>query len=236
MSYCVNCGVELDSSAKKCALCDTPVYHPLKKIEKDVTAPFSDSPMVPANMKSKFVAVIVTYILLVPNIVCALINVFTNPDNLWFIYVASTSALLWVLFVVPFLVKKQRPYLMWVFDTLAVSLYVLVFYSKNFGGGKWYFYIALPIILIVSACVLAYIYWMRKRRHHWTSKVLHVFVDLVISLTVTSLCFWLNGGEYLLASEICSIIDVCCIALLFFWIYANKSKKVRAWLERKVFV
>ena len=28
MSYCVNCGVELDNSAKKCALCATPVVNP----------------------------------------------------------------------------------------------------------------------------------------------------------------------------------------------------------------
>ena len=30
MSYCVNCGVELDSTLKRCPLCDTIVYHPEK--------------------------------------------------------------------------------------------------------------------------------------------------------------------------------------------------------------
>ena len=28
MSYCVNCGVELDNSTLKCPLCDTPVINP----------------------------------------------------------------------------------------------------------------------------------------------------------------------------------------------------------------
>ena len=28
MSYCVNCGVELDSSAEKCVLCNTVVINP----------------------------------------------------------------------------------------------------------------------------------------------------------------------------------------------------------------
>ena len=28
MSYCVNCGVELDASAKICPLCNTPVINP----------------------------------------------------------------------------------------------------------------------------------------------------------------------------------------------------------------
>ncbi len=234
MSYCVNCGVELDSSAKKCALCDTPVYHPQRVVEEDSFAPFSDKVVIPQNMKRKFVALIATYILLIPNIVCLFINIFTSPENLWFIFIGSSSLLFWVVFIFPFLAKKLHPYLMWAFDTIAAALYVLVFYSQNFGGGKWYFTIALPIILIVSACILAFIYWDRKRKHHWTSKVLHVFVDLVISLSVASVCFLLN--DHMLRFEICLIIDACCLALLFFWLYANKSKKVRAWLANKVFV
>ena len=42
MSYCVNCGVELDDSAKKCALCSTPVINPNIQEKPDETpAPFS---------------------------------------------------------------------------------------------------------------------------------------------------------------------------------------------------
>lgn len=234
MSYCVNCGVELDASAKKCALCDTPVYHPSKKQEPPTPAPFSDIPVVPQNMKKKFVALIISYILLIPNIVCVFINLFTSPENLWFIFVVSTSLLLWVVLVFPFLSRKLHPYMMWAFDTVAVALYTFVFHAQNFGGDKWYFGIALPIILIVSACVLAFIYWDRRRKHHWTSKVLHIFIDLVITLSVASACFFLN--DHLIKAEVCLIIDVCCLALVFFWLYANKSKKVRAWLSRKVFV
>lgn len=234
MSYCVNCGVELDATAKKCVLCDTPVYHPTKKIEEDATTPFSDIPEIPQNMKKKFVALIVTYILLIPNIVCLFINLFTSPENLWFIFVGSTSLLSWIVLVFPFLSKKLHPYMMWAFDTVAVALYTYVFQSQNFGGEKWYFSIALPIILIISACVLAFIYWDRRRKHHWTSKVLHIFIDLVICLSVASLCTYLSN--HIITAEVFLVVDACCIALFFFWLYANKSKKVRAWLSRKVFV
>lgn len=234
MSYCVNCGVELDASAKKCVLCDTPVYHPHRPVEKDVSTPFSDKPVIPTNIKNKFVALIISYIILIPNIVCIFINLFTSPENLWFIFMGSTSLLLWVVFVFPFFTRKLHPYIMWAFDTLAVSLYTFVFYSQNFGGDKWYFGIALPIIGIVSLAVLCYIYWDRKRKHHWTSKVLHIFIDLVICLGVAALCFFLGG--HIVKAEGCLIADVCCLALVFFWLYANKSQKVRAWLANKVFV
>ncbi|MBR0536326.1 MAG: hypothetical protein IIX14_08120 [Clostridia bacterium] len=234
MSYCVNCGVELDASATKCVLCDTPVYNPHEKKEEKIVAPFSDISVVPQNMKKKFAALIITYIILIPNIVCALINIFLSPEKLWFIFMGSSSLLFWVVFIFPFLSKKLHPYRMWAFDTVAVALYTFVFHSQNFGGDKWYFGIALPIILITSACVLAFIHWDRKRKHHWTSKVLHIFVDLVITLSVASLCFFVNNR--IIGAEVCVIIDACCLALLFFWLYANKSKKVRAWLSRKVFV
>ena len=39
MSYCVNCGVELEPSLKKCPLCNTPVINPneLQKIGEAVS-------------------------------------------------------------------------------------------------------------------------------------------------------------------------------------------------------
>ena len=123
---------------------------------------------------------------------------------------------------------------MWGFDTVAVALYTLVFYANDPSDAKWYFQVALPIIAIVSACVFYFIYWYRQRKRHWTSKVLHIFVDLVISLSVASLCFFLNN--YTVNSQITLVSGVCCLALVFFWLYANKSKKVRAWLAKKLFV
>ena len=58
MSYCVNCGVELDASAKQCALCGTPVYHPDKPpVEATEAAlPFSPVPVIPEGVKKRFIA------------------------------------------------------------------------------------------------------------------------------------------------------------------------------------
>ncbi len=234
MSYCVNCGVELDQTAKKCALCDTPVYHPAAKVEPNEPTPFSQTPVIPTNVKQKFVALVISYILLIPNIVCLLINLFVNPDNLWFVFVAASSFLAWVVFVFPFFTKKLHPYIMWAFDTVTLALYVFVFHANNLGGEKWYLGIALPFISTVSLCVLGFIHWVRKRKRHWTSKMLLIFIDLVISLSV--LCVCLFFAEKTISFNVFLVIDTCCLALVFFWLYANKSKKVRAWLSKKIFV
>ena len=233
MSYCVNCGVELDASAKKCALCDTPVYNPSQKPVKDATTPFSQIPVIPTSMKQKFVALIVTYIFLIPNLVCVFINLFVTPEKLWFVYVLSSSLLCWVVFVLKKKKKKLHPYIMWIFDTIAIAAYVFVFHANDMGDRKWYFVIALPTIIITSLCTVYFIYWVRKRKHHWTSTVLHVFVDLIIILSVLCVCLFI--AQQILLFDIFVVIDVCCLALFFFWLYANKSKKLRAWMGRKMF-
>ena len=43
MPYCVNCGVELETSCKSCPLCDTEVIIP-KKLKKDIVEAPSYSP------------------------------------------------------------------------------------------------------------------------------------------------------------------------------------------------
>ena len=40
MSYCVNCGVELDQTAQVCPLCHTPVINPKQPVDRISPPPF----------------------------------------------------------------------------------------------------------------------------------------------------------------------------------------------------
>ena len=161
MSYCVNCGVELDASAKKCALCSTPVMNPNITEPENVKAPFSETPHIPKKIKTRFVALLASMIILVPNIVCLLINVFIFSDAFWSLYISATSFLVWAIFVLPFFTeKKARPYLMWCFDTISVALYVWFFFAVGNENIDWYLKGMLPIILVISALVLIFMIWV----------------------------------------------------------------------------
>ena len=230
MSYCVNCGVELDESAKKCALCDTPVYDPL--INKEADKPFSNVPKIPDGIKQRFIVAIISVILLIPNVVCLFVNLFFSPSFYWFVYVLASSLLVWVVFVFPFITKKPLPYLMWGFDTLACAAYIYVFYAMFRENNLWYFKIALPITLTVSLCVLIYIIWLRKKKHHWSSKMLHIAIDVFVSAAVACLAFFLSGLR--IAAEIFLIIALSELVFVAFSVYCNRSKKVRAWLSKKL--
>ena len=83
MSYCVNCGVELDDSAKKCVLCGTQVINPAKAENKDVPiAPFSEEVYLPKTVKARFLAGLFSIIMLVPNMACFLVNMLVFPGTL----------------------------------------------------------------------------------------------------------------------------------------------------------
>ena len=99
MSYCVNCGVELDKSASKCALCSTPVVNPNIPVPDTSRPPFSSEEHMPKEVTIRLVSIIASMVIVVPNIVCMLINAIFFKGSFWSLYLASTSFLLWVIFL-----------------------------------------------------------------------------------------------------------------------------------------
>ncbi len=238
MSYCVNCGVELDRSAKKCALCGTPVINPNESKDKPLNepTPFSEKTFYPAEIKRRFVAYVITMVMLIPNMVCTFINALFLKGGFWSFYVSSTSLLLWVVFVFPFFTKKLRPYLMWLFDTLAVCAYVFFFFVMGYEGKQtWFFNVALPIIIAVSVLVLIYMVWVKRKKRHWVLKFLLITAETAVASFFCGAVLDINYGvKY--AFEIGAIVFVCCLALTGFLTFCYFSKHMREWLSKKFFV
>lgn len=234
MPYCVKCGVELDKSAKKCALCDTPVYMPNIKEDSAENAPFSDVAVVPVGIKKKFIALIISIVMAIPSVTCFVVNLFYNKNGYWSVYVISSAILLWIIAVLPFYLKKIKPYLLWAFDTVAVSLYVYIFFPMMKENTKYYLTVALPLIATVSACVFVFILWSRGKERHWSSVLIHCIIDIcVISTSVCLVCSYYNAVNGVIASL---IVFLSSLFLLAFGIYCNCSKRMRAWLKKKLFV
>ena len=83
MSYCVNCGVELDASAKKCPLCDTPVYNPKAPEPEKQPSPFPKEKGQVEVVKRKDLGVLLTVIVLATAVTCGLLNAFVFRSSLW---------------------------------------------------------------------------------------------------------------------------------------------------------
>ena len=235
MSYCVNCGVELDDSAKKCALCSTPVINPSKTDteEETVSAPFSQDVYIPKTVKARFVAGLISLIMLVPNMACFLVNLLLVPGSFWSLHIMSTSLLLWVMFVLPLFKKDHKTYFMWAFDTVAVGAYTFLM-MNTLGIVKWYPTCALPIILLISAMVLFYIIWVRKKKRSGILKALAICAEVALTFLFGGILLSVVASvKY--AFEIGLIVFVCIVAVVGFLAYCYKSESMRNWLSKKLF-
>ena len=233
MSYCVNCGVELDNSALKCPLCDTPVINP--NILKNETAdpPFPAIINIPSASKNRYSAIIVSILLLIPNIVCVATNLLLTPELLWSVYVTSSSLMFWFLFVFPFIVKKKLPYLILSVDAIATAAYIFIFYYYNSAQTGWFSRVAIPldIAVFVAAGILAAFFSKPRKK---TSAAIAVLTAL------TSLCLIfglvINLFAYsVVATYITMILGISCLILLIFFIAVERNEKLYVWLTRKFF-
>ncbi len=153
MSYCVNCGVELDGSAAFCPLCHTPVVNPAKPADAEAPTPFPTQRTEVPRTSGRAAAVLVTAMALSVAVCCGVLNLYFHGERLWSLYVIGAAAMLWVWVVPALLAGGKLLLLRLALDDLAVALYVFLI-SVDLDGGDWYWSLALPIILLAGAALL----------------------------------------------------------------------------------
>ena len=93
MSFCVNCGVELDATSRECPLCNTPVINP-REIKYDqngriiltgveLPTPFPEEKGQVEVVKRKDVAILLTTVAVATSVVCGLLNLLVFSSKPW---------------------------------------------------------------------------------------------------------------------------------------------------------
>ena len=103
MSYCVNCGVELEKGAKRCPLCAAPVINLFE--DGNISRAYPEKVVLPPKVRRRYAALLLSFVMIIPNIICPLVDhVFIQGSfSGWSLYVNIASILIWVFFVLPFL-------------------------------------------------------------------------------------------------------------------------------------
>ena len=236
MSYCVNCGVELEEAAEKCPLCSTPVINPNISKIPDVGASFSDIVVeIPESKKKRYVSFIITMVMLIPNIVCFLINILFNYDYTWVWLLNATSVLVWTFIVLPIMWNKKAGIWHVLIDAAFGLGYIYVIYHIEKGSG-WFLECATPMVIILTALVGFFVEWVKNFKPKWVFACIAFFTEIILAAIPFEIIIthYIKGTFEVPAVSI--IISASCLAIIGFFVAVACNKRLQAWLDRKFFV
>lgn len=153
MSYCVNCGVELEKSLKKCPLCGVEAQNPKEPYDEGTIKPYPvHMDYITGRMERRLAAIIITVVLLLVSGICVLADVIYSAELDWALYVLSALALGWLMFVLSLFMLKWHPIVYVILDGIGAIAFLYVI-NLLLPGDEWFSSIALPIILLNAAIV-----------------------------------------------------------------------------------
>ena len=232
MSYCVNCGVELEKGCPACPLCDTPVINPREKKVEDLVPAFPEILDIPKSLSKKYWAFVLSLIILIPNLVLLVLDALVFRTEIAK-FIAGGFAVAWIWFIFPLLWKKIIPVVMLGIDAIALLVYLNMFRLYGVENG-WFTSIVLPVVISLWAICNLFIFWLKKPRSKSLIAVAVLGAINIMSFVV-EICmnmFYNNKLQIVISF----VVTACCVSLMTFFTVMAKSRRLKAWVRRKFFV
>lgn len=219
MSYCVNCGVELEKGRKECPLCNTPVINPKELGVQPKQPAFPREKGQVEVVKRKDMGVLISIVAVATSVTCGILNLLVYDSSRWSIAIIGACALLWVMLIPAVIYTKLPVYVYLLLDGLmvAVYLYMITFVT---GNDSWFWGLALPITGLVTLLVEIFALCIRKLPVSFLTTALYIFtgIGLLCSGLEVLIDRYLFGKISLTWSAVvltvCVIIDATIITLL----------------------
>lgn len=228
--FCVNCGVRLADTEKKCPLCDTVVYHP--DLKREDTRPLYPPNKVPrAKPKSKVFNGAVIILFLIPMLVSLISD--WQPDGVlsWFGFVAGALVLGYVVFALPLWFQKPNPVVFVPCYFVAAAIYLL--YINSATKGDWFFRFALPVtggLCVITCTVVTLLHYLQKGRLYiWGGAFIAMGAFVLLIELLLGITFHVNFVGW-------SVYPLIVLVLLGgVLIYLAINRTAREMMERKLF-
>lgn len=179
MSYCVNCGVELDRTSAHCPLCNTPVVNPAETVNLQVSTPFPKDKGTVEAVKKKDLGILLSTVVLATAIICGLLNLLVFQSSPWSLVVIGICVVLWVI-MIPFVIYARQPvYVSILYDGIAVAvyLYMLTYLVKH---DSWCFQLGLPIVVLVTVVAELFTLCVRTLPRSFLTIALYIFTSIAV--------------------------------------------------------
>jgi len=232
MSYCVNCGVELDKTCGSCPLCNTVVFNPKQAVDRVSPTPYPKDVGKSEKVDSKELTSLLTIVFATVSVVCGILNWLIFTRTHWSFYIIGVFVMTWVALIPVFFRDKVNAFVCIALDGLVVALYVGMIALLHPGQG-WYPEVALPIIFISTALMeVYYLFNVRMKTSAITKMMVIVGIIAVITVAVQMLLgFHLNRMINLTWS---AVVLACCVAVEVILFALTLHKGARSELRKRM--
>lgn len=220
MSYCVNCGVELDASAKSCPLCRTPVLNPNEigsLVEAQMPFPAQRAQVEP--VKRKDLGILLSMIDLAIAVMCGILNALVFRETLWSLTVLGACVVLWAFLEPVILFTRQSIYLSLLYDGMAVVflLYMITYLSNE---NSWFLGLGVPLTALCTVVAEIFTLCVCKLPRSFLTVLLYFFTAAGLFCLGVELLVDRYGNSGISLSwsavvlTICGVFDIAFITML----------------------
>ena len=150
MSYCVNCGVELQKSEPRCPLCGTEVCNPNEQQEEKPVRPYpAHVEHLDKKVDQRYIASFISLLLLIPLFTTMLANVLVSKQLSWSYLVLGGELVVFTVFLLPMIARMPKVLYM-VIDTVAVCVLLLLIRVLTKSSWDWFLLLGLPITVLTA--------------------------------------------------------------------------------------
>ena len=233
MSYCVHCGVKLGEGERRCPLCGTAALDPDE--QQDPAAPRAYPVRTPEQELKRnkwFLLTCAALLLLLPALLCLVIDWATGGGVKWSVYAAGALILLFISTAVPLTVNRHKVSLSITVSFLCLNAYLFMAEKLSKSEG-WFFPIVLPALALTTAAVSLLIWLYRQDIFNKLSLLAASLAAVAfLCLLIEWLCIRAHGLGLVLVWSPYVVAPCVFVSLALFFINANRP--IREELRRRV--
>lgn len=213
MSYCVNCGVELETSLTDCPLCNTPVVNPNELAVLQKASPYPKDKGQVEAVKKKDVGILISVVLGAASVSCLLLNLLVFNESLWSLLIIGICVILFVLAIPAVIYTKLPIYLSLLFDGMSVAIYLYMI-SFLTPSTDWFWQLALPIVILVTVLVEFFTFFLKLFGASFLTTSLFLFAESAILCVGIELLIRRFNEESLVLSWSAVVLTACGIIII----------------------
>lgn len=232
MSYCVNCGVELDRTCKFCPLCSTPVLNPNQPVDLTGPGPFPKKRGTLDPVDRKEVTILISIILCTTSLVCFILNQMILTKTSWSLYTIGICAVLWIFLLPYFFPNMIHPCLTLLLDGISIAAFLGAIACLHPGNG-WYYHIALPVTALATLSILVFYVFTIRHKSSLIMRSGLLIGNVAVLCVVIELLIHYHYQQHIRLTW-SAIVLTCCAAIDVVLIAIACMKGLRAEVRRRM--